>query len=55
MFPLSESTLKARRNMSPNERLIDHENRLYFWTNLGLGIAVIIGFVVIIIHARAAC
>jgi len=50
MFPLSEATLKARRNMSPNERLVDHENRLYFWTNLGLGIAVVIGFIVIILH-----
>jgi hypothetical protein len=50
MFPLSEATIKARRTMSPNERLIDHQNRLYFWTNLGLGIALGIGFIVIIVH-----
>jgi hypothetical protein len=50
MFPLSESTIKARRTMSPNERLLDHQNRLYFWTNLGLGIALGIGFIVIIVH-----
>jgi hypothetical protein len=50
MFPVSESTIKARRGMSPNERLIDHQNRLYFWTNLGLGIALVIGFIVIILH-----
>ncbi len=50
MFPLRESTLKARRSMSPRERLVDHQSRLYFWTNLGLGIALGIGFIVIIIH-----
>jgi hypothetical protein len=50
MFPLSESTIKARRSMSPSERLLDHQNRLYFWTNLGLGIALVIGFIVIIVH-----
>ena len=50
MFPLSESTIKARRTMSPSERLLDHQNRLYFWTNLGLGIALGIGFIVIIVH-----
>jgi hypothetical protein len=50
MFPLSEKTLQARRNMTSNERLVDHENRLYFWTNLGLGIALVIGFIVIFLH-----
>ena len=50
MFPLSEKTLQARRNMTSNERLIDHQNRLYFWTNLGLGIALVIGFIVIFLH-----
>jgi hypothetical protein len=50
MFPLSESKIKARREMSPNERLLDHESRLYFWTNLGLGIALGLGFIVILIH-----
>jgi hypothetical protein len=50
MFPLSEATIKARRSMSTSERLLDHQNRLYFWTNLGLGIALAIGFIVIIVH-----
>ena len=50
MFPLSESKIKARREMSPNERILDHESRLYFWTNLGLGIALGLGFIVILIH-----
>ena len=52
MFPLSEATIKARRTMSPNERLLDHQSRLYFWTNLGLGIALGLGFIVIIVHGR---
>jgi hypothetical protein len=50
MFPLSEATIKARRSMSTSERLLDHQNRLYFWTNLGLGIALVVGFIVIIVH-----
>jgi hypothetical protein len=50
MFPLSESTIKARRTMSPTERLLDHQSRLYFWTNLGLGIALVLGFIVILVH-----
>ncbi len=50
MFPLSDATLKARREMSPAERLLDHQSRLYFWTNLGLGIALGLGFIVILIH-----
>ena len=36
--------------MSPAERLLDHQSRLYFWTNLGLGIALGLGFIVILIH-----
>jgi len=50
MFPLRQSTIQARRNMTPNERLNDHQSRLYFWTNLGLGIALVLGFIVILSH-----
>jgi hypothetical protein len=50
MFPLSDATIKARRTLSPSERLLDHQSRLYFWTNLGLGISLVLGFIVILVH-----
>jgi hypothetical protein len=50
MFPLSDEAIKSRRTLSLTERLLAHQHRLSFWTNVGLGIALGIGFIVIGVH-----
>jgi hypothetical protein len=50
MFPFSDATIKTRRTLSINERILAHQYRLSFLTNLGLGIALVLGFAVIGAH-----
>jgi hypothetical protein len=42
--------IETRRHMTRNERLIEGQKDLRFWTNVGLGIAVAIGLVVVACH-----
>jgi hypothetical protein len=54
MFPLlfkaSKKDIEDHRFLRPSERAIQEHKNLCWWTNLGLGIAVVIGFIVIYAH-----
>jgi hypothetical protein len=45
-----QQRLEARRLMTSNERLIEGQKDLRFWTNVGLGIAVALGVSVVACH-----
>jgi hypothetical protein len=45
-----QQRIEARRQLTSNERLIEGQKDLRFWTDVGLGIAVALGLVVVACH-----